>query len=104
MTTTEKPPRILTFYFDNRQVKGKFIGSFGKEVQIIVTEDSENIKKVGDYAQMKKKHLTEYEDEIFIEDFEYSELSPMQKFFGRYYLGLIVILSAIGGIIYAFQG
>ena len=95
MKTTTKKEKILTFERQGRIIKGKFVAVYSGLIQIFVTEDEEGKYKAGDFTNIRKEFLTEYEDELFIEMEEYKELSIPQKLFGKYYLGLAIFAGII---------
>jgi hypothetical protein len=90
--------KLLTFEMHGRTIKGHYMDVNKKLVQIRVSEDSDGIFQKGDYTNLHKGFLTEYEDEIYIQTEEYYKLNILQKVGGKYYLGYPVAAGIIYGL------
>lgn len=92
--------RILDFRFGDRYVKGIYIDVDGKNILVKITHDSDNKFKVGDTHNIDRGFLDRFSDEIFIERIEYSRLNTAQKWLGKHYFGLPLVVLILWAIWY----
>lgn len=106
MTTTEKstelePRKILRFVISDRVITGRYMDVNNSLVQIRVLEDSMGLFHDGDHTNIHKHYLDEFEDEEYVESQEYLKLNWAQKWFGKHYMGLVVVITCIAAIIWS---
>ncbi len=94
MIETEKetvPSRLLTFEMNERVVRGWYVETGDTLVQVKVYSDSKGIFKEGDHTNIHKHFLQDLEDQEFISQCQYDKLNIIQKWFGKYYIGIPVL-------------
>jgi hypothetical protein len=87
-----KRQRIITFDINGRIISGTFIEVGRTLIQIRILKDSKDILKKGDHTNIHRHFLEDDLDRRFIDDCEYDNLNIVQKWTGKYYLGIPLVI------------